>query len=152
MIYETRIRELESSLKALLDTTPFRLGDLVKRGDGSACVPGVYVISEPEGGRIVYVGCTKWKQIRDRMIDHRRGTGSSDLCKMLACSPDQVEMLDRYMIRWLQIEDRKQRSRLEHFAIAVLDPFLNDACKSGSPGILERKEQGEYIPDEDARP
>ena len=108
-------------------------------GDKTADSLGVYAISRPDTNEIVYVGKTKTKTIQGRMYDHlkhKHGDTDSDLANMVIKREKLPQNYSDYLVRYLPINESRDRMRFEMFAISVLDPALN---KDDNKAPLKRK-------------
>lgn len=86
---------------------------------------GVYTIARPDTDEIVYVGRTKTKGIAGRVSDHRSIDTTSDLRGMLRQNPQLPQQTDAYRVRYVVVQDPRDRLFFEYFAIACLAPTLN---------------------------
>ena len=90
---------------------------------------GVYAISRPDDSEIIYVGKTKTKTIQGRMYDHlkhKHGDTDSDLANMVLKRRHKYPQdYSNYLVRYLPLEDTRDRMRFEMFAISILNPDLN---------------------------
>ena len=90
---------------------------------------GVYVISKPKKiEEIVYVGKTRTLTIQRRMHDHlshKHGDTDSDLANMVIARSHLPQDYESYLVRYVALEDPRDRMRFENFAISILDPELN---------------------------
>ncbi len=90
---------------------------------------GVYVISKPKKIEdIVYVGKTRTLSIQRRMYDHlshKHGDTDSDLANMVIARSHLPQDYENYLVRFVALENPRDRMRFENFAISILDPELN---------------------------
>ena len=90
---------------------------------------GVYVISKPKKIEdIVYVGKTRTLSIQRRMHDHlshKHGDTDSDLANMVIARSHLPQDYENYLVRFVALENPRDRMRFENFAISILDPELN---------------------------
>ena len=90
---------------------------------------GVYAISKPDDSEIIYVGKTKTKTIQGRMYDHlkhKHGDTDSDLANMVLKRKHLYPQdYPNYLVRYLPLEDSRDRMRFEMFTISILNPDLN---------------------------
>jgi hypothetical protein len=110
----------------LLDSTAYSVWELV-RAKGAHDRPGVYAISRPDDDTTVYVGRTKTESMSGRMVAHRSGSGDrgSDLRDKLKQNPEMPQRVDDYRVRYVVIEDDRDRLFFESFAIGCLAACLN---------------------------
>lgn len=121
-----RLASLIPQLDSLIGASPMPIDELLDDRPPAAEVPGVYLISLPaERDHAVYVGRTNRKSILGRVRDHVRLNTGSDLRGMLQRHSDFPAECRRYEVRWLRIDDRRTRSAVELFSIAVLLPPFN---------------------------
>ena len=91
-----------------------------------AQVPGVYIILTSLDSQIVYAGKTNAQNyISRRMKDHRNGNSGSDLPIMIRKYPDLPQDVTEYDIKFIEIQDLRERCFFEQFVIGVLKPKLN---------------------------
>jgi len=123
--YSARISELKSTLSDLLASTPVPLSNILATKPLKFEVEGVYAISTPHDGEIVYVGKTIRKHIVGRLYDHKHMDASSDLNVIVKRFPTYSQEIDSYLVRCFKITDAKARGFFENFAIGVLQPTFN---------------------------
>mgnify|MGYP000607173208 CR=1 FL=1 len=73
-------------------------------------------------------GKTKTKTIQGRMYDHlkhKHGDTDSDLANMVLKRPYLPQDYLNYSVRYLPLEDSRDRMIFEMFTISILDPKLN---------------------------
>ncbi len=116
--------KLMRQLRNLLGSEIVKLDYLIKNKD-SFNFPAVYVFSKPNFKKAIYVGRTKTLPLRRRMIDHKKTNGNSDLNMMIKGKASYSKKIGEYKLRYLKIEDSKERMFFESFAIALLQPELN---------------------------
>ena len=81
----------------------------------------------------------KTKSIQGRMKDHlqhKHGDTDSDLANMVIKREKLPQNYSDYLVRYLSINEPRDRMRFEMFAISVLDPALN---KDDNKAPLKRK-------------
>ena len=128
--FQARIDSLTSSLQSLLSAPVFTISDVLAHKPPGAFVPGVYLISLPDNPEeTVYAGLTRTGTVFSRLRDHCNTRETSDLSGMLPNDPTHDQKVRSYPARWLQVDDGIERSRLEHFAIAVLNPPFNKSIQ-----------------------
>ena len=89
---------------------------------------GVYAISTPDNDKIVYVGKTKTKSIPGRMYDHlmhKHLDTDSDLANMVLRREYLPQDYSSYLVRYVPLENSRDRMRFEMFTISILNPELN---------------------------
>ena len=136
--------ELEKNIqkwKSMLDELLSKQAEVISKvaGDKTANSLGVYAISRPDTHKIIYVGKTKTKSIQGRMKDHlqhKHGDTDSDLANMVIKREKLPQNYSDYLVRYLSINEPRDRMRFEMFAISVLDPALN---KDDNKAPLKRK-------------
>lgn len=126
-MYEELINKYKDLLNKLLNSQIHSLeelnNDFKNRLNSNHKVPGVYIILD-QNDVVVYVGRTSTKNIVDRVGNqHVYGAASSDLRDLIG-RPLVSEVL-KYKCKYLEVRDSRERSRFEHFLIAVLTPPLN---------------------------
>jgi len=97
--------------------------------------PGLYLIYSRS--RLIYVGETS--NLKRRLLgDHKHNTEGSAFRiaikkykKMQAEKAISGYILKNCSFQFIEVEDKLRRKRLEHFAIAVLNPLLNDIAEPG---------------------
>lgn len=124
--YATNLATFTAELERLLSQPSHLLSDVIKRWPPEAQFPGVYAISTPDDSAVVYVGMTVSQVLADRLHDHYHLKGGSDLRGMLPVfSASHPQIRDEYRVRWLTIEELRQRILFESFVIGVLQPPFN---------------------------
>ena len=134
---EKNIQKWKSTLDELLSKQAEVSSKVAE--DKTANSLGVYAISSPDTHKIIYVGKTKTKSIQGRMKDHlqhKHGDTDSDLANMVIKREKLPENYSDYLVRYLSINEPRDRMRFEMFAISVLDPALN---KDDNKAPLKRK-------------
>ena len=121
---ERRSKELMEKLQNLLDSHSTKLGDLLKNKENFD-FPAVYVFYKPKSEEVVYVGRTKTKNINGRMKDHKGTNGSSDMNIMIKGRAGFPQEVEEYIIKFLRIENKRERMFFENFVISILKPELN---------------------------
>ena len=120
------IKKYGDKLAALLELPASLLVDVARNQPIASQVPGVYVILSPLDVRVVYAGKTNDQgHICRRMQDHRSGNASRDLPVMLQHHQDLVQDIDQYQVKWIEIQDPRDRYYFEQFMTGVLRPILN---------------------------
>lgn len=98
--------------------------------------PGVYIIHDKTRGKVLYVG--ESENLKRRLFTNHRSGNRRGSAFRRALSKwkniDNETEIKRYIIQncsfqILQISDKLERKRLEHFTIAALNPILNDLVK-----------------------
>ncbi|MFX0199170.1 MAG: hypothetical protein ACFFCW_23855 [Candidatus Hodarchaeota archaeon] len=123
--YSARISVFRGQLFALLSADPLTVREILDMRPPRFDVEGVYVISTPDDGEIVYVGKTRTKSVIGRVSDHRDTDTKSDLKGMLRLFPDYPQEVNNYLVRCINISDARKRTFFEHFSIGVLSPPFN---------------------------
>ena len=124
--YKKEIERWEEKLEELLSKKPELISNVAK--NKNIREKGVYAISRPDTNEIVYVGKTKTKTIQGRMYDHlkhKHGDTDSDLANMVLKRPYLPQDYLNYSVRYLPLEDSRDRMIFEMFTISILDPKLN---------------------------
>ena len=119
--YDSNLATHTAELVRLLAQPSHVVSEVLKQWPAAAQVSGVYAFSTPDDV-IVYVGMTVSQILADRFHDHFHGKGGSDLRGMLPLfSASHPQAREEYRVRWLHIEDPRQRSFFEdfHFIIAL---------------------------------
>jgi hypothetical protein len=124
----SRLARLDGQLRRLIAATAHTLADSELAPAG----PGVFLISDTEMTSHYYIERCATLRIAVKMALHgqrnRDGEASvkSRLADHLEISETQATkyMKDHCVVRWLQMDDGA--SHLAHYAIAVLQPALND--------------------------
>ncbi len=96
---------------------------------------GLYLIHSHD--KLLYVGETANLQ-RRLLGDHRSGNIKGSAFRKSLQRHEKLnseEEISKYIMgncsfQFIEIEDKLRRKRLEHFAIAVLEPILNDLVES----------------------
>lgn len=115
-------KKLQRQSSNLLNSISQSLGDL--RNTKIKGPAGVYLIARPISNEIVYVG-TSDAGIFSRLHQHRYMIGQSDLKIMIRKHKNYSRVLDAYRVRFIAVKNKRERIRLEHFLIALLNPPLN---------------------------
>jgi hypothetical protein len=126
----SRQAKLESMLRRLLASTPYNLD----QAETAPAGPGVFLLSDSELTTYYYVEPCATLRIAVKMALHGRGSRSdrsersvkSRLAEHLEIGDAQAtKYMKQYcVVRWLQIDEGA--SHLAHYAIAVLQPALNE--------------------------
>jgi len=99
---------------------------------------GVYIIYDKTEGKVLYVG--ESDNLRRRLFtDHKSGNRRGSAFRRAISKWKDIDnetvirqcIVQNFSFRVLPISDKLERKRLEHFAIAVLAPTLNDVVKLG---------------------
>lgn len=123
--YSALISRLRSQLRDLLSSVALTVHDVRFEEPPQFNVEGVYVISTPDDGEIIYTGKTRTKTVIERIADHRSIDTKSDLKGMLKMFLDYPQEIDEYLVRCVEISDSRDRTFFEHFSISVLQPPFN---------------------------
>jgi len=129
-----RISSHRHMLDRLLEspTYEFSSGD---RKDVPA-VTGVYIIYNKTDGKVLYVG--ESGDLRRRLFENhrsgnRRGSAFRQALSRWEKIKDEKEIrgyiIQNCSFQVLPVPDKLERKRFEHFAIAVLNPRLNDVVR-----------------------
>lgn len=122
--YEQVVTQMKSQLNQLLLSRSYTAREIASNL-GLGDVPGVYILLTPDGSKIVYAGKTVMKTVAGRIKDHLNIGTSSDLKGMLGRFKDYPQDANSYLVRYLKIEDDRERGLIEHFLIAILNPPFN---------------------------
>ena len=121
------IKKWQNLLEELLVKKPEIISNIAKNKQIQD--EGVYVISKPKKIEdIVYVGKTRTLSIQRRMYDHlshKHGDTDSDLANMVIARSHLPQDYENYLVRFVALENPRDRMRFENFAISILDPELN---------------------------
>ena len=121
------IKKWQNLLEVLLAKKPEIISNIAKNKQIQD--EGVYVISKPKKIEdIVYVGKTRTLSIQRRMYDHlshKHGDTDSDLANMVIARSHLPQDYENYLVRFVALENPRDRMRFENFAISILDPELN---------------------------
>mgnify|MGYP001346944170 FL=1 len=121
------IKKWQNLLEELLVKKPEIISNIAKNKQIQD--EGVYVISKPKKIEdIVYVGKTRTLTIQRRMYDHlshKHGDTDSDLANMVIARSHLPQDYENYLVRFVALENPRDRMRFENFAISILDPELN---------------------------
>ena len=112
-------------LHHLLSAQPYPITEVAKEQMSATFVSGVYAISQRDGNEILYVGRNVTATVAKRAWQHVNTPGSSDLKSMIKLYTDLPSDLDNYTIRWVEIQDARDRHFFEAFAMSVLEPRMN---------------------------
>jgi hypothetical protein len=124
----SRIAKLDSMLRRLLASTPRALSE----AESAPAGPGVFLVSDAELTSYYYVEqCATLRIAIKLVLQGSRGRDQdrsvkSRLAEHLEISESQVTryMKEHCVVRWLQTDEGA--SHLAHYAIAVLQPALNE--------------------------
>jgi hypothetical protein len=116
-------KELLDMLGKLNDVEAIRISDVLKSKD-KFNFAAVYVIFSPTM-ELIYIGRTLTQTVRKRMRDHVGKSESSDLKRMIKNRVGYDQDASKYFIRYLEIENHRDRMRFESFIIAIHNPILN---------------------------
>jgi hypothetical protein len=125
---EERITVLQTKLSALLSARSMEIGKL-RRGDFPEQA-GVYIIYEKADKKPLYIGTTD--NLKRRIWNnHLKGnieasTLRRKLYQNLKSEAEITKFIENCSIKFLTIDTPEILKSLEHFAIAVLNPELND--------------------------
>tara|TARA_B100001167_G_C16571442_1_gene212708 strand:- start:46 stop:432 length:387 start_codon:yes stop_codon:yes gene_type:complete len=121
------IKKWQNLLEELLVKKPEIISNIAKNKQIQD--EGVYVISKPKKIEdIVYVGKTRTLSIQRRMYDHlshKHGDTDSDLANMVIARSHLPQDYENYLVRFVALENPRDRMRFENFVISILDPELN---------------------------
>ena len=121
------IKKWQNLLEVLLAKKPEIISNIAKNKQSQD--EGVYVISKPKKIEdIVYVGKTRTLTIQRRMsahLSHKHDDTDSDLANMVIARPHLPQDYENYLVRFVALENPRDRMRFENFAISILDPELN---------------------------
>ena len=121
------IKKWQNLLEELLVKKPEIISNIAKNKQIQD--EGVYVISKPKKIEDnVYVGKTRTLSIQRRMYDHlshKHGDTDSDLANMVIARSHLPQDNENYLVRFVALENPRDRMRFENFAISILDPELN---------------------------
>jgi len=123
---EEAIKKWQNLLEKLISKKPERISNLARNKDITDL--GVYAISTPDNDKIVYVGKTKIKSIPGRMYDHlmhKHLDTDSDLANMVIRREHLPQDYSSYLVRYVPLENSRDRMRFEMFTISILNPELN---------------------------
>ncbi len=109
----------------MLASEPIPLSNILATKPSRFEVEGVYAISTPGDGEVVYVGKTIRKHVVGRLYDHKHMDASSDLNVIVKRFPTYPQRIDGYLVRCLKITDPRARGFFESFAIGILQPTFN---------------------------
>jgi predicted GIY-YIG superfamily endonuclease len=101
--------------------------------------PGVYAICSRSTGEPVYIG--KATNLRERFNQHRHGSMRSSAFRRSLSEKlgtrSELKLNDHiarsYLSKSLPLKDPREMTRLEHFAIAVVNPPLNKPFDTDKP-------------------
>ena len=114
--------QLQQYLRQLLAAEVFSLGWPHRQPPESLAIRGVYALYE--GETLMYVGMSGRGQqlITGRLRQHKEWSRrSSELAKRV----DDPQRIRTWGVRAIEIEDDRERSQFEHYAIALLWPPFN---------------------------
>lgn len=133
---EEKIARYRGDLDRLLHSPTYEFS----RGDRENVeeAPGLYVIHDKTFRQILYVGESNNLQ-RRLFSDHRSGNRRGSAFRRALSRWKRLEeeskikefIIQNCSFQVLLVADKLKRKRLEHFAIAVLSPVLNDVVKLG---------------------
>ena len=119
---EEKIKNLSKKLNYLLDLKSITIGQILKNKEKFDS-PAVYAISKPNTKDVVYVGRTK--NLTLRIVDHKNTDTKSDLRMMIKGKEGYPQDIVDYCVRYIKIENSRERMFFENFVIGVLEPKLN---------------------------
>lgn len=122
---DERLKTLAERLQALMSAQQYAITDVAKEKIATASVSGVYAISIRDGGAILYVGKNTKATVAKRSFQHVNTQTKSDLKGMIKLYKDLPQNLNNYVIRWIEIEDARERHFFEAFAMGVIQPRMN---------------------------
>jgi hypothetical protein len=123
--YNPEILEHKERLSELFAARGFTFNNILKNKPSQFNVKGVYAISTPNDGEVVYVGKTLTKSVIGRLSDHRSICTTSDLKGMLKLFPNYPQEINNYVVRCIQIDDPRRRTFVEYFIISAIQPAFN---------------------------
>lgn len=118
-IFTDRIKEHKEALDRLLHSAITTTKTMSNREQFA----GVYILSRPDTGKIVYAGQSE--NIPERMSQHINGNGDSTLKNRLEHHPSYPQNASRYKIQYRRMAHDKERMAFESYVISVLKPELN---------------------------
>ncbi len=118
--YSSRIKEHKIALQRLLGAAAIT----VKTMTGREQFAGVYILSRPDTGEIIYVG--ESGNIPERMSQHINGNGNSTLKNKIQHHPSYPQNALKYRIQYRRMVDDQQRLVFEDYVRAILNPPLNN--------------------------
>ena len=120
------IKKWNELLLVLLSKKPSKISNIAE--DKKIQDLGVYAISYPDDSQIVYIGKTKTKTIHGRMKDHlqhKHLDTDSDLANMVLRRKLLPQDYENYLVRYVALDEPRDRMRFEMFSISILNPQLN---------------------------
>ncbi|MCH7561909.1 MAG: GIY-YIG nuclease family protein [Thaumarchaeota archaeon] len=117
--FTTRIKEHKESLVRLLNAAKITLKTMSNREQ----LAGVYILSRPDNGDVVYVG--KSENIPERMSQHINGNGDSTLKNNLEHHPSYQQNASKYRIQYRRMANDKERLVFEDYVRSVIKPEFN---------------------------
>ncbi|MDR0902564.1 MAG: hypothetical protein LBM92_07315 [Opitutaceae bacterium] len=122
----TEIENLKNHVARLLNAPAMPVHEMITNpGYAQNRHQGVYALFAPSSGAPAYIGKTNCARdgVAQRIWDHANGISSPVTSEM---APDERELFrQQYSVRTIEIADSRLRSRVELFAIAVINPLKN---------------------------
>ena len=124
-VFLEQLQKFTSDLHQLVSQPSHLLAGVLRTWPTEAQVSAVYLISTPDDSEIVYAGMTVSQIVADRFHDHRNLRGGSDLRGILPRHLTYPQSADDYRVRWVSINDSRERKFFESFVIGTLCPPFN---------------------------
>ena len=119
------ISKQSNLLMELLNAPTYAITEVAKNNIKEASVSGVYLISLSGSNEILYIGKNESQTVYGRAWQHVYTGATSDLKAMIKLYDDLPQELTEYQIRWIQIDDPRERHFFEAFAMGVLCTRMN---------------------------
>jgi hypothetical protein len=123
--YVAQLRKFTSDLHALAELQSRVIGDVLREWPDDAQFTSGYLVSTPDDGEIVYAGMSKDQVVANRFYDHIHNRNPSNLSGILPRFPTYPQAADTYRVRWVPVEDLRERRFFESFVIGVIRPPFN---------------------------
>lgn len=84
--------------------------------------PAVYLIYSVDE-RLLYIGNTN--SLKNRMEEHLHGIGRNNFCSKIKRRPEMLQDIGKYKIKYIRVDDFRERNFNECCLLAVYEPSLN---------------------------
>ena len=83
----------------------------------------VYLIYDPKGNEVIYIGETN--SLYSRITEHVKGLGRYSLVLKIKRRPEMSQKIEDYKIKYITVEDFRERKFSENLLLGIYKPKLN---------------------------
>ncbi len=109
-------------MSKIIEKTKFHTLKYVAKNDRFD-FPGVYLIYSTNGDNLLYIGNTN--SLKSRMEEHMMGIGTGNFCSKIKRRPELSQNIGNYKLRYIRIDNFRERHFSECCLIGVYEPPLN---------------------------